>query len=590
MNVSRTTRWRSLLAPGVAVIVYVHTMSGQFVYDDLRFVKENATLRSWASVGRSFFTATDAGPGSAGHYRPIRTASWALDLRMWGLNPVGFHLANIAIHAINTALVYMVGSELLRPGASVIAALLFAVHPANTEVVAWISSRADELFLMFVLASFLVFVRSGQKRGGSTLRAVSLCLFAAGLLSKETAIVLPALLMGWDVWLEGASLRKAGVRTAPFWAVAAAYFFVRWFVRGAAAQIPYWGGSAWVTLLTMLTVIPRYVCTAFVPVGLNVDYYTAIIHSTADPRAFWGAARCALIALAAISLARRSARARFLLLWAAAAMVPVSNILPLKALEADRFLLMPLIALDLSLATLAERRSRFRLGLFLALLTFDAGLAVARSSVWRTEYSLWRDAAEKSPVSSTSLTNLAAAAWQAGARTSALRLFEKARAANPSNALVQFNLGRALLEMNRLGEAREALCQAAQRAPRNRSVLTELGSVSLAMGDAREAARWLSRAAKLPEAGERTYFNLGVALTRSGDTNGAIEAFKKAVEFDPSHAAAHFNLAALSLAVGQREDARIHALRAQRLGYTIPEGMRKVLKLRPCVNVPPPVR
>ena len=440
-----------------------------------------------------------------------------------------------------------------------------------------VASRPDELLLAFCLLSLITFAHSRRHPGSLALRIISLILFGAGLLSKETAIVLPVVLMAWDIWIVGASARASAVRTLPFWMLSGLYFIVRWIVRGSAAQMSYWGGSPWVTFLTMLTVLPRYARTAIVPVGLNVDPYTAIVRSATDARVLFALVFVTGIICLATALARRSRRARLLLAWGVAAMLPVSNLLPLRALEADRFLYMPLVALHIGLAALIAERHRQRLACILMVLMFQAALTVARASEWRTEYTLWRDAVPKSPVSSTSLTNLAMAEWDAGARASAVRLFQKAQTIHPSQIGVHRNLAKALQQMDRLTEARDAWREAARLNPNDHGVLAELGSVCLATGELKEAVHWLDAAAKLPEADARTHFNLGVALTRLGDSPSAIRAFERVVGIDPSHAAAHLNLAALHLAVGDVTKAGLHARRAQSLGRKLPGAMKKAL-------------
>ncbi|MBM4079341.1 MAG: hypothetical protein FJ278_06550, partial [Planctomycetes bacterium] len=164
-----------------------------FVFDDHTLIAQNEFIRQ-LNVG-AFFTARHsyADPeGQFGSYRPLRTLSFAVDYQLWGLDAAGFHLTNIALHALNAALVCLLAHRLTgRPRVAAIAALVFAFHPVQAEAVVRASCRGELLYSSFALLAFGLFWRTHVLRSSYIL---SLLCFCAALFSKEFAVMLPVLL------------------------------------------------------------------------------------------------------------------------------------------------------------------------------------------------------------------------------------------------------------------------------------------------------------------------------------------------------------------------------------------------------------
>ena len=215
-----------VLVCGVAALVYVATLSFGFVYDDVPQILNNPAIHSWRLVPQYFTSHVWAAiyPNSSGnYYRPLFLLWLKLNYALFGTKAAGWHMTNIACHVLATWLVFRIAQLLLddRPMAFV-AALIFGLHPAHVENVAWISGVSDPLMACFLLGSFWAFQRSREPRAasreqphdekggigllaarGSKLEAaMSLALFALALLSKETAIVLPVLIFAFVLIFE----------------------------------------------------------------------------------------------------------------------------------------------------------------------------------------------------------------------------------------------------------------------------------------------------------------------------------------------------------------------------------------------------
>src|SRR5881296_4156306 len=243
-----TRRWVFWLLPVlialVTVVPFLPTLDNQFVnWDDDDNLVENPQYRGlgWTPLRWMWTTS------HIGHYAPLTWMTFGLDYVLWGMNPVGYHLTNLLLHAANAAVFYLVARRILGlalPGpaqrgtvglaaSAAFAALLFAIHPLRVESVAWATERRDVLSGLFYLLTLLVYLRAGEQgeRGRSGYWA-SVGLFVCALLSKSMAVSLPVVLLILDVYplrrLGGARgwwgepARRVYVEKIPFVVLAAA--------------------------------------------------------------------------------------------------------------------------------------------------------------------------------------------------------------------------------------------------------------------------------------------------------------------------------------------------------------------------------
>src|SRR5438094_8821713 len=195
----------------IVFLCYVNTLGNEFVFYDLLLVLANKRIRS-INLGLLLNS-----------YRPIRDISYAIDYALWGERPFGYHLTNLVIHAANLLLVFALIRRFTESlVTATLAALIFAVHPIQTDAVTYISGRRDLLFTFFYLLAFHSYLTYYRKRW--SLQALVyfvlfFLLWALSLLSKEMAASLPILIFVWhycDAWDEtenGSWWRQAG-RTA----------------------------------------------------------------------------------------------------------------------------------------------------------------------------------------------------------------------------------------------------------------------------------------------------------------------------------------------------------------------------------------
>ena len=200
----------STLLPGallgaLSAVLYSRALRIPFVYDDRITVLDNPSIQHLGQIGAILhFT----------FFRPLANLSFAIDHALWGLDPVGYHLTNVGLHALNVVLLWALlvrivadapsgaGTGLVRtagpgPLAAVVATALFAVHPMMTEAVVYVTGRSDVLCGTFFLLA-LLFMRAGLRTGRASRIALSLMAFMLALAAKEVAVAFPFVALAYD--------------------------------------------------------------------------------------------------------------------------------------------------------------------------------------------------------------------------------------------------------------------------------------------------------------------------------------------------------------------------------------------------------
>jgi protein O-mannosyl-transferase len=213
--------WAAVLVAAV-FLVYRPAWNGGFVWDDDTHLVNNPVLNPGGLVQ----TWT---PGTYINYWPLTFSVYRLEYELWGLNPLGFHLVNIALHAAAALLIWRVLLLLRMPGA-MLAAAIFALHPVNVESVAWISQLKNVLSLSLGLAAMLVCLLH-ERHGGVWRLVLSIALFLLSTLSKGMMLTLPFVLLACAWWQRGRIDRRDLLRALPFFVIAAAMTGVEVFMQ-----------------------------------------------------------------------------------------------------------------------------------------------------------------------------------------------------------------------------------------------------------------------------------------------------------------------------------------------------------------------
>lgn len=422
----------------VAFLVYLPSFGGVFQFDDFNVIVNYPTVHSWPALVE----------GLGGGVRPLLKASYALN---WSLGPgeSGFHLFNIAVHALNAVLLFLIGRRLCERwfgerdaarygGAALAAALLFALHPAQTEAVTYVSGRSVSLAASFYLGALLVYLRGGHW-------SVSSLLFVLAAATRETAVTLPAVLLlcelcsrdrpGWKTLL-----RRQGAHWALlFAAVLVILLNARYFElvsygftqRGPADN-----------LLTQVGGISYLLSRLIGLHGYNIDPALPTLTEWSAALAVQAALLAALFALGAASLRARPWVA-FGVLWFFLQLAPTNSIVPRLDVANDRQLYLGGWGLFLALSvqiTRLQPAPRLLRGALAALLIAFAASAVARQFDYASEIALWESSVREAPWNARAHNNLGHAYRLAGFVDDARRQYQIALMLNPGYPKARFNL------------------------------------------------------------------------------------------------------------------------------------------------------
>ena len=548
----RPDRARGLLAAALLVAAvaaaYAPALDCGFVWDDDRHVTENDTLRSAQGLRRIWFSI-----GATPQYYPMVHTSFWLEYRLWGLDPMGYHAVNVALHALCALLVWRVLLLYpLPPAAAWLAAALFALHPVHVESVAWISERKNVLSAAFTLASLLAYLRfldagSAGSRARRRHYALSLALYLGALASKTVASMLaPALLLlAWG--RRGRVARRDAVALLPFFAAGiGAGLLTVWMERHRVGAVgAEWELSAAERVLVAGRALWFYAAKLLWPSGLSFIYPRWAI----DPSAWWQwlypAAAAGLLGALFAARRRIGAGPFVAVAFFAGTLAPALgffDVYPMRfSFVADHFQYLASLGPIALAAALAERAAA-RLGppghrIFAAaaagVLVLLGSLTFRQVAIYRDAETLWTATLERNPGAWIAYTNLGHILEERGDSERALELYREAIRVEDRAEMAHYNLGSSLARSGRIEEGVRHLRRAVELEPRFTAAQMNLGNALAARGDL-DAAIACYRAATLadPRAAD-AHRNLGVALLARGDLEGAIAALRRALKLRP---------------------------------------------------------
>ena len=609
MTARPAAHWAALcaLAAAVAAVVFAPSLGNGFVFDDLDLVVGSQRIRDLADIRGLLGDA----------YRPLRTITYAVDYAIWGLDPTGFRITNIAIHAINAVLALLVARRLTGGArvASLLAALVFAVHPVQVESVAYVSGRRDVLFALFFLAAFLSYARY---REAATARARAGWLAAAGagfvlsLMSKEMAASFPFVCLLWDLYRTtepdaagvrpsvGAAVRRLVREGAVLYGAGlvalAAFAYYTIVIRGATTAVGasgegvrFWGGSALTNTLTVPLTYAHYARLAVWPSTLAAQYYGAFEPASgfADPRVLPALAfLVALVAAALYLMLRTSHRAAgFGIAWFLVTLLPASQIVPHHEIVADHYLYLPLVGLGVAAASglvaLERAAPRWRTvayGAAAVLLALLVARTVVRERDWRDEATLWEATYAAVPDSPRAAYNYGLVLTNRGEHQRAVEMYRQSIAGEPTFVQAYFNLASTFAGLNRIDDARNVYRRALEidlpaaartwhTTPDALGAMfrTELAMLDAQAGDTAGARDELAAiVAQLPNLLRAEEFYFTVLQTR-GETASAIAAWRERAAAAPESAAERLVLGHLLWKTGKVDDAYAELRRAVEL-------------------------
>jgi tetratricopeptide (TPR) repeat protein len=587
--------WRILSLWVLIFAAYSNSFHAGLLFDSAGVIEQDprirqATPQNIQSILTGQYWYVNA---TAGLYRPVTTLSYLMNYAVLGngTRPEGYHWVNFALHGINVALVYALGVLVFRqPVLAWALAAIWGLHPVLTESVTNIVGRADLLAAFGVLAGLLCHVRGATVTGRRRLAWLVALVVAqtVGLFSKESAAVLPGIMLLYDlIWSERGTRR---IR-APAYAALALPFAVFFNLHGGIethmvvefTENPLVHAGFWTARLTAVKVIGKFLWLFLWPARLSADYSYNAVPVFGSAASFWENAKaliavavCAVAALLAVLLAVRwrttGKPLLFFLAFFFVALLPTSNlIIIIGSIMAERFLYLPSVGLAgclvAAIHALSQRISvKWRAAPRAAWVTMGlvclafAARTYARNFDWQDERSLWTSTVNAYPESARPHYNLGTALAQLPGRLpDAIAEFESALRIRPDYAEAHYNLGNALARMpGRLPDAMVEYEAALRGAPNLAEAHYSLGNaLSHVPGRLTGAIAEYQAALRIQPDHVYAHNNLGTALARTpGRLPEAIAEFEAALRIRPDYADAHNNLGnALSETSGRLPDA-----------------------------------
>lgn len=413
-RVQPSPSWGAFLVAIVAIVVFVPSLLNGFAYDDVPVIVNDPRVHSLGQLP-AILSNGYWGDRSLALYRPLTTLSFAIDWSLADGQAAWFHLTNTLLHGAAAALVFLLLARWFVFPAALAGGLLFAVHPVHVEAVANVVGRAELLAAVTVGGALLLWVHRADDRTRIVRSVGVAALFAAGLASKESAVVLLPLLVLIDV-AEGNLhprrplpwLRQNASALAAIALVVALWVAVRFAVLGGMAPARVDAAFDLATtpsarILTALQAWPVWANLLFAPVTLLSDYGPRVLLPITRPNtgAILGGVMLLALSVAGIVAALRGAgRTALGLLWFPVTILPVSNlIVPTGVIVAERTLYLPSVAVSIALAAFATRLAsagamdrpavpRWAVLAFSLALGMLAGRSLTRIPIWRDTNSM----------------------------------------------------------------------------------------------------------------------------------------------------------------------------------------------------------
>jgi protein O-mannosyl-transferase len=558
-TIKRSQTWVTggLLAIAIA-LAYGNSFSGVFLLDDRRSIIANPTIaRLWPlsdPLSPPVSSATVSG-------RPIANLTFAVNRVFGGLDVRGYHALNLAIHiAAALALFGLVRRTLVLPrlagrwskSATPIAffvAVLWSLHPMQTESVTYIVQRVESLMGFFYVFTLYAFVRAATAPRRQSWPALAIGACALGMGTKEVMVSAPLMVLLYDRIFIAGSFREAWRQhRGLLLGLGATWLLLGYLVASGGGNR---GGSSgfgtginpWDYWLTQPRAIVQYLHVAVWPRPLIFEYGADWLRSPIEAWPFAGVVL--LMVLGTVLAWWRAPQLAFFGVWFFAILAPTSVMPGVSQLTVEHRMYLPLAALIVPAVLAAYARFGARSFLLWALIAMGCGILTAqRNNDYRSAIAMWQDTVAKRPTNPLAQDQLATALTATGQLDDSLRHHEAAVHLAPGVGAFHYTYAIALKAAGRTSDARRELSEAVRLAPEIAEAQNDLATVSADNGDWTEAIRHYQAALQLDPHNAVCHYNLGTAWLHTGDLANAAAEFRAAIRIKPQYALAHHDLAA----------------------------------------------
>jgi tetratricopeptide (TPR) repeat protein len=576
---SRLTGTLLLAAMALLVFaVYSNSLQVPLLFDDIHNIKDNSHIRLTELSLKGITEAAFASPSPT---RPVANISFAFNYYFHGYEVFGYHLINILIHLITGLLLYLFIKETLNLPSipqrykqnnwiPFITALIWLLHPLQTQSVTYIVQRMNSMAVMFYMLSFWLYIKARLARTPKNIGPLYAGSVLAGILAlttKEISATLPIFIFIYEwfffqdlnhQWLKRNLGRISGVLLVlalimffymgahPFDTILAG-FKVRDFTIGER-------------VLTEFRVVLFYLSLLALPLPsrLNLQHDFSLSHSLIDPISTLVAIAIVLLLLGStIYLARRDRLMSFCILWFFGNLVIESSVVALEIIYEHRNYLPSMMIILMAVAWVLQY-NRSQRPIYAALCGVALLCAIwtyQRNNIWQDDLGFWQDCVEKSPALARPRSNLGLAMTERGLHAEAIEQLTLAIQIKPDFFKAHYNLGNAYKDTEEVDKAIKHYSEALRLRPNYAESHNNLGNLRAKQGKTSEAIEHYLQALRIKPDYADAHNNLGVALAAQGNFKEALQHYRQALRIDSQHTGVQRNIGLALLEMGGAEDA-----------------------------------
>ena len=562
-----------------AGVVYANSLDVPFLFDDHTQILKNTRIQNLQAFAEIFRNTN----------RPVLDFTFAINYAVGKTNVFGYHLLNVLIHVLAALVLLAIVVRTLRlprltrryDSSSItiggLVAVIWLVHPLQTESVTYITQRAESLMGLFYFLTFYGALRSMEnpqdKRWG--IAAIGACVLGMG--TKEVMVTAPLVILLYDKIVVGNSFKKIfRERGWLYVGLAMTWIFLffwemtpRHDIPTAGFNVP--GMTPWQYALTQPQVIFHYVRLAVWPDALCLDYDWPLVKS-------WGAslipsALTGFLLFLTVWAWRRNFPLAFAGIWFFLILAPTSSVIPIKDVAFEHRLYLSLAGLIVAvvlageffinrLAVSASAKKIILWGLAVGVVFSLGWRTMVRNKDYATEISIWKNVVEKRPENARAQFNLGLAFALQNQRNDAMAHLREAVRCKPDYPEAYYNMGLIFIQQGRWKESIAPLQQAIALRDNYAEAHNNLGSAWLQLGNAAQAREHFLKAVQFDPQQAPAYNNLGILAINEHRREEAIADFLKSVQANPNQPQTYYNLALSSLEIGKFADAIQYATMA----------------------------
>jgi Tfp pilus assembly protein PilF len=548
----------------ITFIAFIPSLSNQFIktWDDNVYVTENPMITHLTLEKiREFFTTQRNGT-----YVPLPLLTWAVEFKLFGLNPLPYHLNNLLLHLICTLLVFYFFSLLRLPAIySALGALLFGIHPMHVESVAWVTERKDLLFCLFYLASLIAYIKfilSENRKLRFFL--LTLLLFVFSLFSKIQAVSLPFSLFLLDYWFDRHRKWNLIYEKIPFFVFSILFglggYFILQNLGGIDIHDPF---NLPERILLGLYSLSAYIVKLIIPLNLSCHYPYPVPGKTLPALFYLNPVFLSGLAVLIFLTVRKTKAVVFgALFFLVNLMFLLQFMRAGEAFQADRFSYLSYIGLFFIVAwaayRFASRKKTNRMvitGVSIFVTIFFFTNTFARCKDWKDSITLWSDVISKYDNAPIAYDNRGVAYGEIGQWDKTIADFSRAIEIDPKYAKAWYDRGVAYGNLGQWDMALDDFSNAIGIDPKFTDAYSNRGNAYNNLGQPDKAIADFSEVLLIDPQNALAYYDRGNAYSDLGHWNEAIADYSSAIEIDPKYSLAYSNRGAVYGNLGKFDEA-----------------------------------